>query len=307
MRIGEYCAIFVLLLVVLQVNAEYPGNMGMYWGFSIGDRFYFTMNYTGEYDDLIDQEGRIRVDRFCEPVDYGGTLYHFGLMNDDITMYQYYNERYWVMPDAFFMFSLLYCHVFPDGTVVCGGGAILTPFAFPLGNYTCLAHLILDMYSPDSIIFLESEDYWGFEVTGNRFFNNTSIYPNWNVTMHAHFDYSKTDGFLAHYHGLTTYIDSGDIFQEASLDRTGLEPQSMTPVTYIFDTIPDSSSSNTTSTVPITVFSDRNPGPPVSNTSLPLYYDGPLILGMYMTAGVAWVIAIVFIIYDKKKRMSPIN
>ncbi len=304
MKIGMSCAIFALLLIVLQVNADYPGNMGMYWGFSVGDRFYFTMNYTGEYDDLNNQEGYIRVDRYCEPQNYSGTLYNFGLGNDDITMFQYYEGHYWIMTEVFCMFWLSYYHVFPDGVVVCGGGSILTPFAFPLGNFSCLANLILETYGHDSVGFLESEDYWGFEVSGTRFYNNTSIYPNWNVTMHAHFDYSKDDGFLAHYHGLTTYVDTGNIFQEVSLDRNGFDPQDMTPITYISNTTSDSFPSNTTSDTGII---DTVPISPVSNTTLASIYDGPLIQGMYMTAGIAWVIAIIFIISDYKKRISPIN
>ena len=285
------CTIFVLLLIVLQMNADYPSNMGMYWGFSVGDNFYFTMNYTGEFDDLDDLQGRIQVDRFCEPLNYSGTLYNFGLGNDDITMFQYYNGQYWVMTDAFFMFSLLYCRVFPDGVVVCGGGSILTPFAFPIGNFSCLADLILERYDRDSVEFLESEDYWGFEVSGNRFYNNTSIYPNWNVTMLAHFDYCKDDGFLAHYHGITTYVDTGGIFQEVSLDRNGLDDQIMTPVSPF------------STTSPIPTFSNTSPTSPITYVAPASLYE-QLVQGAYMTAGIAWIVAFTYIIIDLRKRKA---
>jgi hypothetical protein len=260
--------------------------MGMYWGFSVDDCFWFSMSYTGEYDDINNQECYIQVDRFDQPTNYSGILRGFYLSNDDITVYYEDEGNYIEMDWAFFVFSLLYYRVYPDDIVVCGSGGLLTPFAFPLGNLSCLANLIVELHGQNHVVFLQSEDYWGFELTYSRFYNNTSIYPNWDVTMHAHYDFSKDDGFLAHYHGLTTYVGTGDIFQEVSLARNGFNPQVMTPVSFCSNTTPTSPSSNTS---------------PLS------HYHEQLALAMYMTAGIILIVAVLFKVVDYRKYLPKTN
>lgn len=271
MRIENSGAIFVLLLIILQVNTNYPSNMGMYWGFTVDDTFWFTMNYQGEFDDIVDCAVYLQAKRLNSIPLYNNLLTELCLEPIDTGVYNRSTEgTFTEMVMASYRIVLSY-HRVEFGGISRPKASVFTPLAFPLGNLSHLSDQVLELYGPDHITVLESEDYWGFEVTYNVFHNSTGVNLNWNVTMQAHLDYCKDDGFLAHYHGLTTWIDSGAIFQEVSLDRDGLDWQNMTSFSNV---------------------------PPES-----LYYT-QLVQTMYLTAGIAWAIVIIFIFFDYKKRIS---
>ena len=274
MKIGSISTTFVLLLIVLHANTVSPTNLSLYWGFTVDDTFWFTMNYTGEFDDMVDCAVYLQAKHLNSIPLYNNLLPLLFLEPSDTGVYnRSIGETFTEMVMANYRIELSYHHV-EFGGISRPQASVFTPLAIPLGNLSLLSDLVLEWYGQNLITVLESEDYWGFEVTYNVFQNISSVYMNWNVTMQAHLDYCKDDGFLAHYHGLTTYVDTGDIFQEVSLDRNGLDWQTMTPFSYV---------------------------PPES-----LFYT-QLVQTMYLTAGLAWAIVIIFIFFDYKKRVSLIK
>jgi len=269
----------ISVLLILSMNSIHFTTENMYWGFSLDDTFWFTMNYSGELDDINNLEicmQAVRLGNISFPANtlgLGYPLASIGLGLYDVDTFTP-NAMDYIEIYISYHVVLSYHHVTDNGGI-SATGLMYTPVAYPLGNQSCIDQLLVIKYGQDHVTLLQSENYWGYEVSLNVFRNNTDWIPNWNVTMQLHFDYSKDDGFLAHYHGLTKYVDSGVVFQNASLERVGLDWEPMTPYNV---------------TIPISQTQTMN-------TDL-------LIIGMYTAAGVAWVVVITFMIFDYRKRVS---
>ena len=269
----------ISMLLILSMNSIHFTTENMYWGFSLDDTFWFTMNYSGQLDDINNLEiymQAVRLGNISFPANTPGLEYplaSIGLGLYDVDTFTP-NAMDYIEIYISYHVVLSYHHV-PDNGGISVTGLMYTPVAYPFGNQSCIDQLLVIKYGQDHVTLLQSENYWGYEISLNVFRNITDWIPNWNVTMQLHFDYSKDDGFLAHYHGLTTYVNSGVVFQNASLERVGLDWEPMTPYNV---TIPSSQTQT-------------------MNTD-------PLILGMYTAAGVAWVVVITFMIFDYRKRVS---
>ncbi|MHA1422943.1 MAG: hypothetical protein ACTSW8_10515 [Candidatus Thorarchaeota archaeon] len=237
------------------------------------------MNYSGQLDDINNLEiymQAVRLGNISFPANTPGYEYpltYIGLGLYDVDEF-YLDESEYVEISITYRAVLSY-HRVTDNGAIFWTESLYTPVAYPLGNQSCIDQLLVIKYGQDHVTLLQSENYWGYEVSLNVFRNVTDWIPNWNVTMQLHFDYSKDDGFLAHYHGITTYVDSGVVFQNASLERVGLDWEPMTPYNV---------------TIPISQTQTMN--------------TDPLIIGMYTAAGVAWVVVITFMIFDYRKRVS---
>ena len=269
----------ISMLLILSMNSIHFTTENMYWGFSLDDTFWFTMNYSGQLDDINNLEiymQAVRLGNISFPTNTPGYEYpltSIGLGLYDVDTFSHNAMDYIEISISYHV--VLSYHLVTDNGGIFWTGGLYTPVAYPLGNQSCLSQLIVIKYGQDHVTLLESENYWGYEVSYNVFENNSEWIPNWNVTMKFHIDYYKDDGFLAHYHGLTIYVDTGDVFQNVSLERDSLDWE---PMTSFNGTFP--------------VFQ-----PQTLNTQL-------LILGMYAAAGVAWVVVITFMMFDYRKRVS---
>ena len=271
--------VMISVILILSTSTIHYTTDNMYWGFTVDDTFWFTMNYTGQLDEINNLEVYMQANRLGNISFPPNTLGHdYNLASIGLGLYDvdvfHLDESEYVEISITYRTVLSYHRVYDNGGISWTGG-LYTPVAYPLGNQSCLSQLIIIKYGQDHVTLLESQNYWGYEVSYNVFENDSEWIPNWNVTMKFHIDYYKDDGVLAHYHGLTTYVDTGDVFQEVSLERDGLDLEPMTPFNGTFPVLQ----------------------PQTLNTEL-------LILGMYTAAGVAWAVAITFMMFDYRKRVS---
>ena len=234
---------FILSLVTLPVLATH----NLAFVVSVGDRHDYTLSYEGQFGRFDEVDIYMQIDEIPEIPDYVESLLDCMLINEA----EYFFANGTEMRLQRYIFDFRCIRVYGSGAGGSGNLAYV-PRCIPLGNLTFLGELIAYFQGRYRTAILASEKYWGFELEGDISKNSTWPYSDFNISVDIHADYSKEDGFLAHYELNAVNITSGLNYQYVSLKRIDLVPEEMNVVTrylHIPQITPSGTSLDETSTL----------------------------------------------------------